>query len=95
VLCAARITVESKNILHFTPFVYIGKISNSIYMSHCLLMDLLRRAGLYYTGKTFDESLNLMQQISVIALSTLFIILLSSLLYHKIETPMRNRIMGR
>lgn len=95
VLCAARIPVEAKHLLHFTPLVYLGKISFSIYLSHWLLLDVLRRSALYFTGKPFAESLNLWQEILVIGLSTLVVLIISSWLYHKIETPWRNRLMRK
>ncbi len=94
VLCAGRIPVGENHLLHFTPLVYLGKISFSVYLSHWLLLDLLRMSALYLTGKPLADSLNLWQEILVIMLSTVFVLILSSFLYHKIETPWRKRIMG-
>jgi peptidoglycan/LPS O-acetylase OafA/YrhL len=94
VFCAARIPVGENHLLHFTPLVYLGKISFSVYLSHWLLLDLLRMWALYLTGKPLADLLNLWQEILVIALSTVFVLILSSWLYHKIETPWRKRIMG-
>ncbi len=95
VFCAARIPVAENHLLHFTPLVYLGKISFSIYMSHWLLLDVLRMSALYVTGKPLADSLNLWQEILVIALSTLLVLIISSWLYHKVETPWRKRIMGQ
>jgi peptidoglycan/LPS O-acetylase OafA/YrhL len=95
VLCAARIPVDSKHLFHFTPLVWLGKISFSVYLLHWLLLDILRSAALFYTGKPLAESLNLIEEISVVVLSTLLIIFLSAICYYKIENPVRRKIMGR
>lgn len=95
VLCAARIPVDSKHLFHFTPLVWLGKISFSVYLLHWLLLDILRSAALFYTGKPLAESLNLIEEITVILASTFVVIALSAACYYKIENPMRRKIMGQ
>jgi peptidoglycan/LPS O-acetylase OafA/YrhL len=94
VLCAARVPANSGYLLGWSPLVYLGKISFSLYMFHWLVLDLLRYGSQYFTGQSLPKNLSLVGEAGVFVAATLVVLAVASLLYHFVETPLRNRLLG-
>lgn len=93
VLCAARVPNNSGYLLTWSPLVYLGKISFSIYMFHWLVLDLLRYGAQYFTGQSLPKNLSLLGEFGVFVGATLVVLAIAPLLYHFVETPLRNRLL--
>ena len=93
VLCAARVPANGGYLLRWSPLVYLGKISFSIYMFHWLVLDLLRHGSLYFTGQPLSKNLSLLGEIEVFVAATIVVLAIAPLLYHFVETPLRNRVL--
>lgn len=94
VLCAARVPANSGYWLTWSPLVYLGKISFSIYMFHWLVLDLLRYGSKYFTGHSLPKNLSLLGEFEVFIGATLVVLAIAPLLYHFVETPLRNKLLG-
>lgn len=92
VLSAARVPAHSGQLLAWSPLVYVGKISFATYMFHWLVLELLRIASLWMTGKPIAQNLNLHQQWAVFFVATLVVFIVSPFLYRFIEVPWRKRL---
>lgn len=92
VLCAARVP-DKGYLLSWSPLVYLGKISFSVYMFHWLLMNILRAGSPYLTGKTLPQNLSLAGEFGVFIGATLVVLCIAPLLYHFVETPLRNKLL--
>jgi len=92
VLCASRVPEGKNYVLTSTPLVYLGKISFSVYMFHWLVLNILRAGSQYFTGQTLPQNLSLAGEIGVFIGATLVVLCIAPLLYHFVETPLRNRL---
>ena len=95
VLCAARIPEGKNYLLTWAPLVYLGKISFSVYMFHWLLLNILRAGSQYFTGKPLPQNLSLAGEFGVFFGATLVVLCIAPLLYHFVETPLRNKLLAR
>lgn len=95
VLCAARVPENKGYLLTWQPLVYLGRISFSIYMFHWLLLNILRAGSQLFTGKSLPENLTLAGEFGVFCGATLVVLCIAPLLYHFVETPLRNKLLGR
>lgn len=95
VLCASRVPEQGGYVLSWQPLVYLGKISFSIYMFHWLVLDVARAASLYFTGQSLSQNLSLFGEIGFFVAATLFVLAVAPLLYHFVETPLRNRLLQK
>ncbi|RYY77053.1 MAG: acyltransferase [Gammaproteobacteria bacterium] len=92
VLCAARIPAGKNYLLTWKPLVYLGKISFSVYMFHWLVLNILRAGSQYFTGQPLPQNLSLAGEFGVFFGATLVVLCIAPLLYHFVETPLRNRL---
>lgn len=92
VLSAARVKADSGQLLAWPPLIYLGKISFSVYMLHWFVLELLRVASLYFTGKPLPQNLNLIEEFAVFFAASLVVLLLAPLLYRFVEIPWRRRL---
>jgi peptidoglycan/LPS O-acetylase OafA/YrhL len=95
VLCAARIQEGKNYLLTWAPLVYLGKISFSVYMFHWLVINILRAGSQYFTGQPLPQNLSLVGEFGVFFGATLVVLCVAPLLYHFVETPLRNKLLAR
>ncbi|RYY02711.1 MAG: acyltransferase [Gammaproteobacteria bacterium] len=93
VLCAARVPADGRYLLTWSPLVYLGKISFALYMFHWFLLDVLRAGSSYFTGKSLPENLSLLGEFEVFVAAALTSLGVAALLYHFVETPLRNKLL--
>ncbi|MBW4933395.1 acyltransferase family protein [Marinobacter sp. F4206] len=95
VLCAARLPSDESHPINHPILVYLGKISYSIYLVHWFVMDLVRESVAYFTGVPVSDALSLVSQIIVMVGLILIVLGLSHITYHRLESPMRDRLKPR
>lgn len=92
VLCAARLPQSQPHLLTAPLFVYLGKISYSVYLTHWLILDIVRDGALFLSGIPAHELLSPAAQATTFLLMVIIVIGLSDLTYRYVEAPMRARL---
>lgn len=74
------------------PWVFLGEISYSIYMTHWVLMDVTKWLWKGFAGVELQTSLGLPAAIGVVVLMMVLVVAVSCLTYRYLEVPWRARL---
>lgn len=94
VLSAARVPSDKVHVLCWSPVVYLGTVSYSIYMIHWLVLDLIRELWLINTGESIGQSLALTGEFVVFALAIIAVLILAPICHHFIEKPLQKMVLA-